>query len=85
MFAQAIYEGHAFHGKIRSSITGVSTMKEDFQGWKLPAHRETLGVATVGDRLHVLIPAQKPIPAAAFQVHLPLLPSLPPPAGFDSF
>ena len=49
---------------------GTTTHQDAFQGWELPPRRETLGIATVGDRLHALIPAQLPVPASTKQVSM---------------
>jgi len=48
---------------------GSTTHKDAFQGWKLAgSKRESLGIATVGDRLHVLIPSQLASPVSNKQV-----------------
>lgn len=50
---------------MRASVPfeGGSTSKADFQGWQLPAHRPALGVHLVGDKAHILIPADATLPA----------------------
>lgn len=47
---------------------GTTTSKDTFKSWELPSSRRGLGVATVGDRLYMLIPAQLPLPATRSQV-----------------
>ena len=49
-------------------VPGTTTHQDAFQGWELPPRREALGIATIGDRLHALIPAQLPVPASTKQV-----------------
>ena len=45
-----------------------------FKGWQLPAKRQSLGVAMVGDRQFCLLPSTLPIPCRAKQVcHYSLL------------
>ncbi len=48
-----------------------------FKGAQLPAARGTLGIATVGDALHKLIPATTPAPCSVKEVsHLKHTPAL---------
>ncbi|MEW5299137.1 MAG: hypothetical protein WDW38_005031 [Sanguina aurantia] len=55
---------------MRASVLfeGGSTSKADFQGWQLPAHRPALGVHLLGDKAHILIPADASLPATGKQV-----------------
>lgn len=50
---------------------GTTTSQDAFKTWSLPTTRKALGIATVGDRLHILIAAQLPTPVSRNQV-LPL-------------
>ena len=46
-----------------------TTHKDAYQGWKLEgSRRASLGIATVGDRLHILIPSQLASPVSNKQV-----------------
>ena len=49
---------------------GETTSREYFKGCQLPASRCTLGIATVGDALHKLIPATSAAPCSVKEVHL---------------
>ena len=49
---------------------GETTSREYFKGCQLPASRGTLGIATVGDALHKLIPATSAAPCSVKEVHL---------------
>lgn len=47
---------------------GDTTSREAFKGCQLPVTRGTLGIATVGDALHKLIPATIAAPASVKEV-----------------
>ena len=49
-------------------VAGETTSREMFKGCQLPAARGTLGIATVGDALHKLIPATTPAPCSVKEV-----------------
>lgn len=49
---------------------GETTSRENFKGCQLPAARGTLGIATVGDALHKLIPATSAAPCSVKEVRL---------------
>ena len=51
-------------------LAGETTSREYFKGCQLPASRGTLGIATVGDALHKLIPATSPAPCSVKEVCL---------------
>ena len=53
------------------AAAGETTSREAFQGCQLPAARGTLGIATVGDALHKLIPATTPAPCSTKEVSQP--------------
>lgn len=61
---------HANHGYLSP---GTTTSREEFKGWQLPATRGSLGIATAGDKMHVLIPAQAHAPCSVKQVLPPSL------------
>ena len=52
------------------SCAGETTSREYFKGCQLPASRGTLGIATVGDALHKLIPATSAAPCSVKEVRL---------------
>ena len=52
---------------------GETTSRETFKGCQLPATRGTLGIATVGDALHKLIPASKASPCSVKEVSFSLI------------
>ncbi|CAK0783168.1 hypothetical protein CVIRNUC_006367 [Coccomyxa viridis] len=49
-------------------FTGETTSREYFKGCQLPASRGTLGIATVGDALHKLIPATSAAPCSVKEI-----------------
>lgn len=49
-------------------VAGETTSREMFKGCQLPAARGTLGIATVGDALHKLIPATTLAPCSVKEV-----------------
>ena len=53
------------------TAVGETTSREMFKGAQLPAARGTLGIATVGDALHKLIPATTPAPCSVKEVDYP--------------
>ena len=49
-------------------VAGTTAYRSEFKGWQLPASRGSLGIATVGDALHTLIPATQRAPCSVKQV-----------------
>ena len=49
---------------------GTTTSQDTFKTLTLPYSRKALGIATVGDRLHIFIAAQLPSPVSRSQVML---------------
>ena len=58
------------------ACAGETTSREAFKGCQLPAARGTLGIATVGDALHKLIPATTPAPCSVKEVCYPAAPHI---------
>ena len=63
--------------KCSVAAPGETTSREVFKGCQLPVTRGTLGIATVGDALHKLIPATTAAPCSVKEVGCPasLLPA----------
>jgi len=51
-------------------LADSTTNKDDYKGWRLEgSKRASLGIATVGNRLHILIPSQLAAPVSNKQVN----------------
>mmetsp|Transcript_15723 Transcript_15723/g.30371 ORF Transcript_15723/g.30371 Transcript_15723/m.30371 type:complete len:444 (-) Transcript_15723:323-1654(-) len=49
-------------------FNGVSTSRDTFQGWQLPVQRLPIGLETVNDNFHTMIPQRQRLPAEHSQV-----------------